>query len=98
MVKNHHLAKSISDAAWYQFTQWLEYYGKIWGKAVVSVNPKFTSQDCSNCGHRVSKTLSTRTHVCPSCHIEICRDTNAAIKCDSFPPNLGKEGRGAWLK
>ncbi len=78
MVKNHHLAKSISDAAWYQFTQWLEYYGKIWDKAVVAVNPKYTSQDCSNCGHRVKKTLSTRTHVCPSCHTEICRDTNAA--------------------
>ena len=78
MVKNHHLAKSISDAAWYQFTQWLEYYGKIWDKAVVSVNPKFTSQDCSNCGHRVKKTLSTRTHVCLSCHVEICRETNAA--------------------
>ncbi len=78
MVKNHHLAKSISDAAWYQFTQWLEYYGKIWDKSVVAVNPKYTSQDCSNCGHRVKKTLSTRTHVCPSCHVEICRDTNAA--------------------
>ncbi len=75
MVKNHHLAKSISDASWYQFTQWLEYYGKIWDKAVVAVNPKYTSQDCSNCGHRVKKTLSTRTHVCPSCHVEICRDT-----------------------
>ena len=78
MVKNYHLAKSISDAAWYQFTQWLEYYGKIWDKSVVAVNPKYTSQDCSNCGHRVKKTLSTRTHVCPSCHAEICRDTNAA--------------------
>ncbi len=75
MVKNHHLAKSISDASWYQFTQWLEYYGKIWDKAVVAVNPKYTSQDCSNCGHRVKKTLSTRTHVCPSCQTEICRDT-----------------------
>ena len=53
----------------------LEYYGKIWDKAVVAVNPKYTSQDCSNCGHRVKKTLSTRTHVCPSCHVEICRDT-----------------------
>ncbi len=38
MVKNHHLAKSISDASWYQFTQWLEYYGKIWDKAVVAIS------------------------------------------------------------
>jgi putative transposase len=79
MVKNHHLAKSISDASWYQFTQWLEYYGKIWDKAVVAVSPNYTSQDCSSCGHRVKKSLSTRTHSCSSCGIEVCRDTNAAI-------------------
>ncbi len=78
MVKNHTLAKSISDASWYQFTQWLDYYGKIWDKAVVAVSPNYTSQDCSSCGHRVSKSLSTRTHSCPKCGIEICRDTNAA--------------------
>jgi putative transposase len=87
MVKNHHLAKSISDASWYQFTQWLDYYGKIWDKAVVAVSPNYTSQDCSNCGHRVKKSLSTRTHSCPSCGIEICRDTNAAI-------NILKKGMG----
>lgn len=79
MVKNHHLAKSISDAGWYQYTQWLDYYGKIWDKAVVAVWPNYTSQDCSNCGHRVKKSLSTRTHSCPNCKIEICRDTNAAL-------------------
>ncbi len=78
MVKNHHLAKSISDAGWYQFTQWLDYYGKIWSKAVVAVSPNYTSQDCSNCGHRVKKSLSTRTHSCSNCKAEICRDTNAA--------------------
>jgi putative transposase len=79
LVKNHHLAKSISDASWYQFTQWLDYYGKIWEKCVVAVSPHYTSQDCSNCGHRVKKSLSTRTHSCPNCDMEICRDTNAAI-------------------
>jgi putative transposase len=79
MVKNHNLAKSISDAGWYQYAQWLEYYGKIWDKAVVAVSPNYTSQDCSNCGHRAKKALSTRTHSCPSCGVEICRDTNAAI-------------------
>jgi putative transposase len=87
MVKNHHLAKSISDASWYQFTQWLDYYGKIWDKAVVAVSPNYTSQDCSSCGHRAKKSLSTRTHSCPSCGIEICRDTNAAI-------NILKKGMG----
>ena len=79
MVKNHHLAKSISDAGWYQYTQWLDYYGKVWDKAVVAVSPNYTSQDCSNCGHRVKKSLSTRTHSCPNCGVELCRDTNAAL-------------------
>ncbi|MCC5616282.1 transposase [Nostoc sp. CHAB 5836] len=79
MVKNHHLAKSISDASWYQFTQWLDYYGKIWDKAVVAVSPNYTSQDCSHCGHRIKKSLSIRTHSCSNCGIEICRDRNAAI-------------------
>lgn len=79
LVKNHNLAKSISDAGWYQFTQWLDYYGQIWDKAIVAVAPNYTSQDCSNCGHRVKKSLSTRTHSCPHCGIKICRDTNAAL-------------------
>jgi putative transposase len=87
MVKNHHLAKSISDASWYQYTRWLDYYGKIWDKVVVAVSPNHTSQDCSNCGHRVKKSLSTRTHSCPKCKSEICRDTNAAI-------NILKKGMG----
>jgi putative transposase len=79
LVKNHHLAKSISDASWYQFTQWLNYFGKVWDKTVIAVAPNYTSQDCSNCGHRVKKSLSTRTHQCPKCKVEICRDTNAAL-------------------
>jgi len=79
LVKNHNLAKSISDAAWSQFTSFLDYYGKVFGKAVVAVNPAFTSQDCHHCGHRVKKSLSTRTHKCPNCGMETCRDTNAAL-------------------
>ncbi|MCC5642170.1 transposase [Nostoc sp. CHAB 5824] len=79
MVKNHHLAKSISDVSWYQFTHWLDYYGKVLDKVVVAVSPNYTSQDCSSCGHRVRKLLSTRTHLCSNYGIEICRDTNAAI-------------------
>ncbi len=79
LVKNRHLAKSIQDASWSQFTDWLDYYGKVWDKAVVAVPPQYTTQDCSNCGHRVSKTLSTRTHVCPKCGFELDRDHNAAL-------------------
>ena len=79
MVKNHHLAKSINDAAWYLFREWLEYFGSIYGVPVIAVEPKNTSQNCSNCGKKVSKTLSTRTHKCPHCGYEADRDENAAI-------------------
>jgi putative transposase len=77
MVKNHHLAKSISDAAWRMFFDWLEYYGQIFGKIVVPVTPQWSSQECSSCGQIVKKSLSTRTHIC-SCGANLCRDENAA--------------------
>ena len=78
LVKNRKLAKSISDASWYQFTQWLNYYTKVYGIVCVAVPPHFTSQDCSVCGTRVQKTLSTRTHQCPNCKTVLDRDHNAA--------------------
>lgn len=78
LVRNHKLAKSISDAAWYQFRCWLEYFGQKFGREVIAVPAHFTSQECSKCGARVQKSLSTRTHSCPYCgHIEQ-RDVNAA--------------------
>ena len=77
MVKNHKLAKSINDAAWAQFAQWLQYLGKVYGKTVVSVAPVYTSQDCSTCGNTVKKSLSIRTHIC-SCGAVLDRDHNAA--------------------
>jgi putative transposase len=77
MVKNHCLAKSISDAGWYQFRTWLEYFGKVFGRVTVAVNPAYTSRKCSNCGEVVKKSLSTRTHAC-QCGCEMDRDWNAA--------------------
>jgi putative transposase len=78
MVKNRRLSKSIHEAAWTQFRQWVEYFGKVFGVVTVAVPPHGTSQKCSNCGEIVKKTLSTRTHVCPHCgHIQD-RDWNAA--------------------
>jgi putative transposase len=59
MVKNHHLAKSIYDASWSLFRQWVEYFGKVFGVVTVAVPPHYTSQNCSNCGQKVHKTLST---------------------------------------
>ncbi|HEY9612094.1 transposase [Allocoleopsis sp.] len=79
MVKNRRLAKSISDAAWSTFRQWLEYFGKVFGVATVAVPPHYTSQNCSNCGEVVKKSLSQRTHLCPHCGHVQDRDWNAAI-------------------
>ncbi|MEQ8757252.1 MAG: transposase [Coleofasciculus sp. G1-WW12-02] len=78
LVKNHCLAKSISDAGWYQFRKWLEYFGVKFGKITIAVNPAYTSQECSSCGTIVKKSLSTRTHVC-QCGCILDRDWNAAI-------------------
>ncbi len=78
LVKNRFLAKSISDAGWYEFRKWLEYFGRKYGKVTVAVAPHYTSQKCSNCGEIVKKSLSTRTHVCPHCGYTADRDVNAA--------------------
>ncbi|NEO38034.1 MAG: IS200/IS605 family element transposase accessory protein TnpB [Moorea sp. SIOASIH] len=78
MIKNHKLAKSISDASWSMFRSWLEYFGKVFGRKVIAVKPHFTSQNCSSCGKIVKKSLSIRTHVC-SCGCVLDRDENAAI-------------------
>ena len=78
MVKNHCLAKSISDASWYQFRVFLEYFGSVFGRITIAVNPAYTSQECHSCGTVVKKSLSTRTHVC-KCGCEMDRDHNAAI-------------------
>jgi putative transposase len=78
LVKNHCLAKAINDVGWYQFRKWLEYFGVKFGKVTVAVNPAYTSQECSNCGTHVKKSLSMRTHVC-QCGFVLDRDWNAAI-------------------
>ncbi len=72
------LAKSIADVAWYKFRVWLEYFGFKYGRITVAVPPQNTSQNCSNCGEKVKKSLSTRTHICPHCGCVEDRDINAA--------------------
>jgi len=78
MVKNHHLAKSISDASWSLFRQWVEYFGRVYGRVVIALPPQYTSQNCSACGTVVKKSLSTRTHAC-QCGCVLDRDHNAAL-------------------
>jgi putative transposase len=77
MVKNRHLAKSISDAGWRTFRIWLEYLAGVFGKIVVAVPPEYSTQACSRCGTMVRKTLSERTHICPKCGLVLGRDHNS---------------------
>ena len=86
MVKNHCLAKSINDAGWYQFRVWLEYFGKVFKRITIAVNPAYTSLICSSCSVIVKKSLSTRTHIC-QCGCVLDRDENAAL-------NILKKGLG----
>lgn len=79
MLKNHYLAKHISDAGWGKLILLTTYKAASAGGQVVKVDAKYTSQDCSGCGERVSKTLAERTHSCPHCGLVMDRDENAAI-------------------
>jgi hypothetical protein len=78
-VRNRHLAKSISDAAWSQFRSCLAYKAESAGRQIVEVNPAYTSQTCSSCGHVAKKPLKERWHHCPICGLSLDRDTNAAF-------------------
>ena len=79
MMQNHHLAKSIGDAAWRQLIQYSMYKAVDAGRVVRLVDPKGTSQRCSCCGMVVEKSLSVRVHDCPACGLKIDRDENAAL-------------------
>ncbi|GIW59483.1 MAG: transposase [Patescibacteria group bacterium] len=97
LVRNRHLAKSISDAGWSTFRSWLEYFGHKYGKVTVAVPPHNTSQNCSNCGKKVKKSLSTRTHVCTHCGYTEDRDINAAINILRLGlSTVGHTGTYAW--
>ena len=78
MVRNHHLARAISDASWSMFQQLLASKAENAGRRFVAVPAHFTSQRCSQCGEHVEKSLSVRTHVCPFCGYVADRDINAA--------------------
>ena len=78
MVKNHYLAKSISDASWARFLWWIQHYAQAAGVVAVAVSSKWATQQCSGCKHRVQKSLSVRTHRWPQCGLWLDRDHNAA--------------------
>ena len=82
MVKNHRLAKSISDCSWYELTRQLEYKAEWNGREYVKIDTYFpSSQLCSKCGYQNTgtKDLSVREWTCPCCGTKHDRDVNAAI-------------------
>jgi len=72
------LNKSINDAGWSQFQQFCTYKAERAGRAVLFVDPRYTSQICSGCGAIKKKTLDERWHSC-ACGTELDRDHNSAI-------------------
>ena len=81
MVKNHHLAKSISDAGWSEFMRQIKYKADWAGKTVVEIGQwEPSSKTCHSCGHKLDKlTLDVREWACPKCGSVHDRDINAAI-------------------
>src|SRR5262249_43871995 len=79
MVRNHPLAKAISDAGWGIFLNVLAAKAEYAGRVAEEVNPAGTSQECADCGARVPKKLSDRWHSCPWCGSERHRDHNSGL-------------------
>ena len=80
MVQLHTLAKSIHDVAWGQFAELLRVKAAWAGRVFIAVNPAYTSQTCSGCGHRKTDlTLADRVYHCLQCGLVIDRDLNAAL-------------------
>jgi putative transposase len=91
MIEGSYFAKSITDASWNQFRQFLTYKAEEAGRKLGLANPAYTSQDCSQCGHREKKELSERKHSCSQCGYKASRDLNAAQNILA----LGIDGLGA---
>lgn len=78
MMEKSHFGKSIADASWNQFRQFLTYKAAEAGRKLGVVNPAYTSQICSQCGHLEKKSLKERKHQCSECGYTAHRDFNAA--------------------
>jgi putative transposase len=80
MVKNHCLAKSISDIGWGEFVRQLEYKSQWYGRTLVKIDRWYpSSKTCHSCKYVLEELdLEVRTWECPECKMVHERDTNAA--------------------
>jgi putative transposase len=76
--KGPRLNKHMADAGWGGFLRMLEYKAESANARIVAVDPRGTTQDCSDCGEKVPKELEERTHRCPNCGLVMARDHNSA--------------------
>ena len=95
LLKNHALSQAISDVGWRKFLNMLAYKSKLYGKEFITIDPKYTTQRCHQCGtimghngYRKLK-LADREWVCPMCQTHHIRDWNAAI-------NIIEKAQGIW--
>ena len=79
MVGNHHLARHISDAAWAELRRQLTYKCEWWGVELVIVNPAYSSQTCSRCGHVAAESREGKRFRCIACGYQADADVNAAM-------------------
>ncbi len=94
MIKNHKLAKSLTDVTLGEIIRQLEYKSKWKGKKLYKVDSYYpSSQICSVCGYqnKITKDLSVRKYICPECHSELDRDYNASV-------NILFEGLKQYMK
>ena len=95
LLKNHALAQSISDVGWRSFLTMLEYKAVLYGKKFITIDPKFTTQRCHDCGNIMGQngyqklTLKDREWTCPVCGSFHIRDWNASI-------NILEKNKGIW--
>src|SRR5260370_14067063 len=104
----HERAKCNYDASWSPFLGNLEDRAERAGHQVIRVPARFTTQKCHRCGTYVQKSLSVRTHICPSCGLVEDRDVNAAknilqagmqlVQAGAPPSGTGADGLPVELR
>ena len=99
MVRNHRLAQSIHNASWNSFINMLSYKAESAGMKVIKVDPRDTTQECSNC-HYIKKgttrlALEDRIYRCNIRGLTLDRDMNASINILHKAATLGQRGSHA---